>query len=225
MVAGARGVRTARPIARADRPWDLTWDTGAPMRARLIPVSGRTWSAWGAILVALGLATGIGALTAGAASAQVPPPPSTSPSVPGTNTTSPTLPPLPPCSATLSSDVLFAFDSSQLTAQGETALRQFVSAHNLASSRRRGILIKVVGHTDSIGTAQYNLDLSLRRAETVRRLFVALHIASRRVQATGVGSSQPAVSPELNAADQKANRRVVIQLLKANGQPDCEGAL
>ena len=173
-------------------------------------------------------------IAAASAQAQIAPPPTTAATIPHGTTSPLTIPkpgpkhdviPAPPCTATLSADVLFAFNSAQLTSQGTTAIQNFITEHELLSRRERTIRIRIVGHTDSIGSDQYNLNLSLQRADAVRAVFLQMRIAATRVQAIGAGKSQPAVSPEITAADQAANRRVDIQLLKANGKPACEGEL
>ena len=68
---------------------------------------------------------------------------------------------------------------------------------------------RIIGHTDSAGAADYNDNLSLLRAEEVRRKLIAdCGIAPERLQAIGVGQRYPA-----NAANPRAdeNRRVEFQ--------------
>lgn len=70
-----------------------------------------------------------------------------------------------------------------------------------------GIDVQVVGYTDDTGLAEYNLALSLRRAEAVRDYVVSRGIDSTRLSAAGHGESSPIVSngtPEGRAV----NRRV-----------------
>ncbi len=165
------------------------------------------------------------------ARAQVSPPPT----IPGGSSTTITIPPTtpntikipfpPPCSTQLSADVLFAYDSGQLTDQGNRELQQLARSHQLTSRRNRGVHIHIIGHTDNDGSDQYNLDLSRRRAAAVKAVFVQMGIAAIRVQADGVGKGKPAVTPEVTVADKAANRRVEIQLVKSNGKPACQGEL
>lgn len=87
-------------------------------------------------------------------------------------------------------DLLFAFNSATLRAAGRSYLDILVQQ---IKAQRRAIT-KVVGHTDAIGTASYNMGLSQRRADAVRA-----YLASRgftRVTAVGVGETDPACSPE-----------------------------
>ncbi len=113
---------------------------------------------------------------------------------------------------TLSSDVLFAFNQSVLTA---TALQ---TIDRLAASlRSHGVKsILVDGYTDSIGSAVYNLGLSRRRAASVQQ---ALRAALRgpgapRIVARGHGEADPVAPNTQNGHDNPAgraqNRRVVI---------------
>lgn len=185
---------------------------------------------WIAVVLGVLALLGLEALTPRSASAQLLPQPSTPPvTIPGPSTSTVTLPPpppkndhipTPPCSVTLSG-VFFAFDGSQLTSQGGAVIQTLISTQNLLGRRRRSIRIRIVGHTDSIGSDQYNLGLSVQRADAVRAVFLQAGVAAKRVDASGVGKSQPIVTPPENPL----NRRVVVQLLKANGQPECGGNL
>ncbi len=67
--------------------------------------------------------------------------------------------------------------------------------------------VKIVGYTDNIGSAKYNLSLSLRRAESVRDYIVTRGIDDMRLSVAGRGKAEPLVSnstPEGRAV----NRRV-----------------
>ena len=72
-------------------------------------------------------------------------------------------------------------------------------------------VFRIIGHTDSSGSAQYNITLSKLRAEEVKRHFVSeCGIPSERLLAVGVGEEQP-----LNKANPRAdeNRRVEFQIV------------
>lgn len=91
-------------------------------------------------------------------------------------------------------DLLFAFDSDQLSAAGQAYLG--ILAQELKTQRRS--ITRVVGHTDAVGTAQYNLGLSRRRAQAV-----AAYLAEqgfRDITTDGVGESNPACSPQYTSA-------------------------
>ncbi|MBP1685960.1 MAG: glycine zipper protein, partial [Deltaproteobacteria bacterium] len=71
--------------------------------------------------------------------------------------------------------------------------------------------IIVEGHTDSVGSDHYNLGLSRRRADTVRRYLVDHGIAASRITADGMGESKPVASND--TADGRAqNRRVELHV-------------
>ena len=202
---------------------------GQPRHVRYLGLSRARPATRIAVVIGAGAFVGLQAVAPGA-SAQSLPSPSTPPvTIPGLSTSTVTIPPpppkndhipTPPCSVTLSG-VFFAFDSSQLTSQGVAVIQAVVKTQSLLSPRRRSIVIRIVGHTDSIGSDQYNLELSVQRADAVRVVFLQMGVAAKRVQARGVGKSQPIVAPP----DNPLNRTVVIQLVKANGQPECEGNL
>ncbi|MER2634494.1 MAG: OmpA family protein, partial [Rhizobiaceae bacterium] len=72
-------------------------------------------------------------------------------------------------------------------------------------------IVDVYGHTDSTGSASYNMDLSQRRALSVANYLNAQGVDSRRFAVTGYGASQP-VASNATEAGRAQNRRVEIQL-------------
>jgi OOP family OmpA-OmpF porin len=71
------------------------------------------------------------------------------------------------------------------------------------------VKVEVGGHTDSIGSAEYNQGLSLRRAEAVRTYLIDKGIAADRLSAKGYGESQP-VGDNATEAGRFQNRRVEL---------------
>lgn len=69
--------------------------------------------------------------------------------------------------------------------------------------------IRIEGHTDNIGSEEYNLRLSQRRAEAVRDLLVAKGVSPSRITAIGYGESRPKASNDTSYGRQ-LNRRVEI---------------
>jgi OOP family OmpA-OmpF porin len=69
--------------------------------------------------------------------------------------------------------------------------------------------IVVEGHTDSLGSAEYNQRLSEKRAMAVKEYFVMKGIESHRMNAMGYGESRPVASNETEAGRAK-NRRVQL---------------
>lgn len=110
--------------------------------------------------------------------------------------------------ATVNLWVNFDFDSIYLSNDARIALDQVARA--LRGQRLAGKAFIVAGHTDAVGTADYNQLLSERRANAVRDyLSGSGQVAADRLKAEGWGFSRP-----LNAADPMAaeNRRVEIKL-------------
>ncbi len=73
--------------------------------------------------------------------------------------------------------------------------------------------VKVVGHTDNIGSEKFNESLSLKRAESVQKFLISRGIDPSRVSVKGKGMSQPLTENETEAG-RATNRRVEIYLLR-----------
>jgi outer membrane protein OmpA-like peptidoglycan-associated protein len=78
-------------------------------------------------------------------------------------------------------------------------------------------LVEIQGHTDERGSDAYNLDLSDRRAASVRRYLVDHGVDAKRLQSQGYGESQPIAQGKGEAAWAK-NRRVEFLILKRAGE-------
>jgi len=105
--------------------------------------------------------------------------------------------------------VQFEFNSDRLTPQAATVLRRLGEA--IQSQDLKSFSFTIAGHTDAKGSADYNQNLSERRAASVKSFLVGeMGIPASRLRATGRGESSP-----LNAADPEApeNRRVEIRTL------------
>jgi outer membrane protein OmpA-like peptidoglycan-associated protein len=72
--------------------------------------------------------------------------------------------------------------------------------------------IRIEGHTDSVGSAQSNLELSQRRADAVMASLVELGLNAERVTAVGLGEDFPIASNE-DEDGRSRNRRVDVILL------------
>lgn len=81
-------------------------------------------------------------------------------------------------------DVLFAFNDAVLTDKGKAELDK------LAAGIQAGTKVVVVGHADVIGDANYNKQLSLRRAKTVAS-YLNAKVGKGTFEVSGVGSAQP----------------------------------
>ncbi len=103
-------------------------------------------------------------------------------------------------------DVLFEFDSDTLVIGGaEQTLKKLVDYIQLKPSYK---LLVIEGHTDSVGTDDYNLDLSKRRAQTIRKwLIEKFKLDPKKVQAVGKGERFP-IADNGNYQGRQLNRRV-----------------
>lgn len=110
---------------------------------------------------------------------------------------------------TISAEVLFDFDKSIVKEQGKVEL-QALAKSILAQGTSVGD-IDVVGHTDSVGTEQYNQALSVRRAVAVKDYLVSQGVPAGLIDVIGMGESKPVATND-TAAGRALNRRVDIHV-------------
>jgi outer membrane protein OmpA-like peptidoglycan-associated protein len=104
-------------------------------------------------------------------------------------------------------NIEFEFNSAQLTALGRSDLDEAGETMERFFPDNRFVL---AGHTDSKGPEQYNLTLSIERAEAARRYLLDAHqIEPGRIEARGFGESRP-----LPGQPDERNRRVELELLR-----------
>jgi len=105
--------------------------------------------------------------------------------------------------------VTFGFNKSILDKDAIAELDTFAAQLGTAKS----YLLEVTGGTDSIGSAQYNYELSQRRADSVVQYLASKYgIAAHRFYLIGIGKDKE-VAPNTTKEGRKQNRRVEIQLL------------
>ena len=83
--------------------------------------------------------------------------------------------------------------------------------------KNRGSFVKIIGHTDSRGTAQHNIELSLARANSVMRALIARGVSATRLSREGRGESQP-IAPNTTAEGRAMNRRIEAILSYPKGR-------
>ena len=111
-------------------------------------------------------------------------------------------------------DLLFDYDSANLR-PGATASLQKLGR---LIERNPQAVFRVEGHTDSFGSDQYNMDLSQRRAETVKAWLVEnMSIDQARVQTQGYGKTHLIVPADRSVDEQQLNRRVEIVIRTKKG--------
>ena len=70
------------------------------------------------------------------------------------------------------------------------------------------------GHTDNVGSEEYNMSLSERRAESVKNALVDKGVSAERIKAKGCGSTQPLLPNKLDDELNFLNRRVTMSVLR-----------
>lgn len=110
-------------------------------------------------------------------------------------------------------DVLFDFDQAALKPGAEQNLLRLVEF--LEEYPDREVLVE--GHTDSVGSNEYNLSLSRRRADVVHDFLTRSGIPAARVVTKGYGRSHPVLSND-TAEGRQRNRRVEVVILDAGGR-------
>jgi len=113
---------------------------------------------------------------------------------------------------TLSGSVLFASNKSELLPSALVRLNGVADALTKDDSVSK---IVVEGHTDSQGGADYNQDLSRRRAQSVRDYLVSRSIAGDRLTSVGYGLTRP-IADNASPEGRANNRRVEIVLQPAS---------
>ena len=105
--------------------------------------------------------------------------------------------------------VNFGFNKAELTSKAKAELDSM--AAQLAS--QKSYILQLTGGTDSVGSAEYNYDLSERRAQAVvQYLATKYNVPAHRFYLIGLGRDQ-AVASNSSAAGRAKNRRVEVQLL------------
>lgn len=102
-------------------------------------------------------------------------------------------------------DVLFATGSAELQGGSNRNLEKLVDFLNEYPDR--DVLIE--GHTDNVGSAQFNQTLSRQRAESVRRYLIDHGVQSSRLDVSGLGFERPVASND-SATGRQQNRRVEV---------------
>jgi OmpA-OmpF porin, OOP family len=130
----------------------------------------------------------------------------------------PVAPPAPSVQKiTLASKALFAFDNATLKPEGQAVLdREIVSRIREVQKLE---LVLVTGHTDRLGSQEYNQKLSERRAAAVAAYLASKGVPRDRIETLGMGKTQPVPGVACNMTNRKAlidclqpHRRVEVEV-------------
>jgi len=108
----------------------------------------------------------------------------------------------------LAADAFFDFDKSVVKPAGKAKLDELVAKINNIKLE----VVIVIGHTDWVGTDEYNQRLSVRRAESVKAYLVTKGIEKNRIYTEGKGEKQPVADNKTKEGRAK-NRRVEIEVV------------
>jgi peptidoglycan-associated lipoprotein len=108
---------------------------------------------------------------------------------------------------TILQTVYFDFDKADLTSE----VRALLDAKVTVLRANPAVRIRVSGHADARGSDEYNLALSQRRAESVKRYLSQAGIAESRIDTRGYGEERPAITGETEEA-YAANRRAEFEI-------------
>ncbi|MFZ6849192.1 OmpA family protein [Undibacterium sp. RuRC25W] len=130
-----------------------------------------------------------------------------------------TVPPPPPPptptseKVTFSAETLFDFDKSIVKQEGKVALIDLLKKLEGMDTE----VMVTVGHTDSIGTEEYNQKLSMRRAEAVKSYLVLSGVDASRIYTEGKGKTQP-IADNKTSEGRAQNRRVTVEVIGSRKQ-------
>ncbi len=109
---------------------------------------------------------------------------------------------------TLTGDATFGFDKAHLTVKDKQQLDKLIAR---AEASPDVTTIRVTGYTDNVGKPEYNMKLSLRRAEAAQRYLIDHGIDARRIVIVGMGEADP-VATSGTPAGRAQNRRAEIDI-------------
>ncbi len=114
----------------------------------------------------------------------------------------------------LKQQIHFAPNKAVILKDSYRVLRQVARALKDAP----GVVVRIEGHTDNVGSNDHNLKLSQRRADSVKEFLVRQGVLRSRMAAAGFGPTRP-IAPNTNRAGRAANRRVEFRLVEPPAPP------
>ena len=106
--------------------------------------------------------------------------------------------------------VKFGFDKAELADEAKMAIDELAEK---LKGENKSVFVEIQGHTDNVGSEEYNLSLGEKRAEVVRRYLSQKGLALHRISVISYGESEP-VADNKTREGRSANRRVVLVVLQ-----------
>lgn len=110
-------------------------------------------------------------------------------------------------------NVFFETNSYELKPASFTELDRLVKF----MQRHKNLVIEIGGHTDNVGSAAHNKELSSQRAKSVKNYLIEHGISSKSIEAKGYGESKPIASNN-NSEGKSKNRRVEFRVIDKKAQ-------
>jgi outer membrane protein OmpA-like peptidoglycan-associated protein len=107
-------------------------------------------------------------------------------------------------------NLYFDFDKATFKTASYTELNKLESM----LVENPGMIVEIAGHCDAVGTKEYNMYLSQRRAQAVKDFLTKKGIDPRRVKPVGYGKSRPLASNDDEQGGRELNRRVEFKVLQ-----------
>lgn len=108
--------------------------------------------------------------------------------------------------------VLFKTDSANLLPRAQAELDAIAREYGALMNQYGVLKLQISGHTDAVGSEDYNLKLSQRRAKSAMKYLISKGIDASRIISNGYGETDPAATNQTKEGRQQ-NRRVVVKLL------------
>jgi outer membrane protein OmpA-like peptidoglycan-associated protein len=108
---------------------------------------------------------------------------------------------------TFASGLMFDFDSDVVKPEARANLRELAASFHKYPDTD----LVIIGHTDQVGTIDYNQALSERRARSAAAYLVGQGVSGARIDARGLGETEPVASNDTEAG-RAANRRVEVAI-------------
>jgi outer membrane protein OmpA-like peptidoglycan-associated protein len=102
-------------------------------------------------------------------------------------------------------DVLFEFNRAEVKPSAQERMVQLANFLKQYPDRR----VSIEGHTDNIGSAAYNIELSQRRADAIKTQLIIQGIAADRISTIGYGKDFPVAANDTDT-NRAINRRVEV---------------